>query len=61
MSPNAQAFIAANAESPVVYGAAREPDPRKPARGASYRLKDGRRFILNVQDCKDVGMPRWDL
>ena len=61
MSPNAKHFIEANKASPVISGAALEPDPNRPPRGASYTLKDGRYFMLSVQDCRDVGMPRWDL
>jgi hypothetical protein len=61
MTPNATAFVAANKESPVVSGSAIEQDPNKPSRGARYTLKSGRNFRLTAEECRQVGMPRWDL
>lgn len=61
LSERASAFVEANAGSPVIYGRAIEPDPRKPAKGAIYRLKNGKEFYLSVNECREVGMPRWDL
>lgn len=59
MSPNAKRFLVANKESPVVSGAALEPNPNRPSRGARYTLDDGRTFTLSREDCEQVGMPRW--
>ena len=61
MTENAAAFLAANKRSPVIEGWALEPDPRKPARGASYRLRSGKLFTLTPDELRDVGMPRWDI
>lgn len=61
MSGKAEAFLAANKQSPVVSGYAIEPDPCRPPKGASYTLKDGQRFRLSVADCKTIGMPEWDI
>jgi hypothetical protein len=60
-TPNAAAFIAANKRSPVVSGWAIEQDPRKPARGAGYTLKNGKTYNLSVEECGQVGMPRWNI
>ncbi len=61
MSDNAAAFIKANKRSPVISGYALEPDPRKPAKGASYTLQSGKTFTLTVEECRQIGMPRWKL
>ncbi len=60
LTPNAQAFVTANAKSPVVEGWVLEPDPHRPARGGTYVLKNGSRFTMNVEECRTV-TPRWDL
>lgn len=52
-------FVAANKASPVVSGSAIEKDPKKPSKGAIYRLLDGQLFRLNADVCKIVGTPRW--
>lgn len=46
LTRNAKAFMAANAKSGVVEGSV--PGPQG---GATYRLKDGSRFTLNVSEC----------
>lgn len=61
LTPKAAQFIAANAQSPVIYGAVREPNPNKPPKGARYKLKDGRVFVLSVADCRSMPAPRWDI
>jgi hypothetical protein len=61
MSDNARAFVAANKRSPVVSGYALEQDPRKPSRGGSYTLQNGKEFTLSVEECRVIGMPRWKL
>lgn len=62
-SPQQQAddFMAANRKSPVVSGYAIEPDPRKPAKGASYTLADRTTHRLGVEACGLLleGFPRW--
>lgn len=64
-APTAKAaeFMAANDASPVVVGVAIEQDPREPARGCRYQLKNGLRFTLGVAVCRALpeGYPRWDL
>ena len=48
-------FIAANAESGVVSGAA-----FGKGRGGNYTLADGRSFDLTLEDMRSMPMPRWD-
>ena len=59
----ADLFVQANNVSPVVSGAAVQPDPRKPARGCRYELKNGLRFHVGVRAHRVLpeGYPRWDL
>jgi len=58
----AQKFCDANDQSLVVSGFAHEPDPRKPARGITYTLDDGRSFRLSAADCVlPEGYPKWKL
>lgn len=59
----ADAFVAANAKSPVVVGAALEPDPNKPAKGARYKLQNGAWHYLGAAACRLLpqGYPRWKL
>lgn len=54
-------FIAANDESPVVYGRALEPDPHRPAKGAVYRFQNGRELRLTAAQCRALpeGYPKW--
>lgn len=51
-----KAFLAANAESPVVAGSAFKNG------GGSYRLKDGRSFTFTLYESRCMGRhrPRWD-
>lgn len=49
----AAAFMAANAQSPVVSGEA------FPSGGAHYRLEDGSEYKLTLEDCRSMPMPRW--
>lgn len=58
ITPNAQAFIDANAKSAVVSGYVIEPNPNKPSRGACYRLENGKTFRLSAEECGMV-KPRW--
>lgn len=55
------AFIATNDRSPVVKGWAREPDPRKPGKGGTYKLKNGKEFALTLLQCRLLpkGYPKW--
>lgn len=55
LSAKAQAFAAANAESPVVFGSAQKNG------GAYYRLADGRSFRLSLHDCRSLLAPTWRL
>ncbi len=57
----ANAFIQANDESPVISGYAIEPDPRRPAQGAVYELDDGRSFRLSRDVCRALpaDYPKW--
>jgi hypothetical protein len=57
MSPKAAAFVAANKKSPVVSGGAKG----RGGEGGYYTLKSGKTFNLTADECRDVGMPRWDL
>jgi hypothetical protein len=59
LTEKAKRFIAANAESPVVYGSAQGP-AGKPT-GCYYRLANGQTFRLTSAECGQVGMPRWKL
>ncbi len=56
-------FVAANDRSPVIQGAALEPDPTKPAKGGRYQLADGTWHRLGVEACRILpkGYPRWRL
>lgn len=64
-TPQQQAdeFVRANKRSPVVAGEALEPDPRKPAKGARYKLDDGTWHRLGAEACSLLpdGFPRWKL
>lgn len=57
LTDNAKAFIAANKLSPVVSGAA----VGEGGEGATYRLKNGRSFLLTADECREIGHPRWSL
>lgn len=61
MSPAAEAFAAANKESPVVSGAARHRGPARPENviGIRYTLDDGRDFVLSCADVEASPVPRW--
>lgn len=58
ITPNAQAFIEANAKSPVVSGWALEQNPHRPPRGIRYVLDDGSKFTLTPEECGMV-TPDW--
>lgn len=50
----AAAFMAANAQSPVVEGRT------YPGGGGSYTLEDGSHYKLTLEDCRSMpNMPRW--
>lgn len=55
MTPKAEAFIKANESSPVVSGAV----IGSGGKGARYTLANGQRFKLTSEECKQIGMPRW--
>lgn len=60
MTKRAEAFMTANDESPVVEGWANGP----PRFGGGYKLRDGRRFDLSLEDCRSLApnsYPRWDI
>lgn len=63
MTPKAEEFVKANDASPVIEGWVNEPDPAKPAKGGTYRLKNRKTFSLTVEDCRSLpdGYPRWDI
>lgn len=52
MTVRARSFLAANAESRVVYGSVTDV-------GVTYRLENGKVFNLSRADCQHVGHPRW--
>jgi len=56
-------FIKANAEHPVISGGVLEPNPDKPAKGGWYRLSNGAKHRLSVEACRllPAGYPRWKL
>ena len=55
MTRNARAFLAANAQSPVVYGSVKG----RGGAGCIYRLADDTLFDLSALDCHYIGHPRW--
>lgn len=55
MSKNGERFVAANAKSPVVYGAV----IGRGGKGCTYRLADGQEFRLSSADCREIGKPNW--
>lgn len=52
MTRRAKNFLAANAQSPVVYGSAA-------GNGMTYRLANGKVFNLSALDAKQAGHPLW--
>lgn len=63
MTPAAKAFVRANDKRLVIEGWVLEPNPAKPARGATYKLSNGEPFTLSVEDCRSLppGYPKWDI
>lgn len=63
MTQRARDFMAANDRSPVVSGSAREPNPNKPSKGATYMLDNRDRWRLNLDDCQALlpGYPKWKI
>lgn len=57
ITKNAQAFLDANAKSPVVSGAA----IGSGGKGGRYTLRDGKRFTLSRDESEMIGCPRWDI
>lgn len=53
-TPKAAEFIAANAKSGVISGAAFS------GGGGNYTLADGRSFDLSLEDMRSMPMPKWD-
>jgi hypothetical protein len=67
MTQKAHLFMAANEQSPVVYGSVITPARwqgrgRPPSKGCYFRLKDGQTFTLGLADLRAMERePRWDL
>jgi len=55
MTPNARAFVEANAVSPIASGEA----VGEGGEGSIYTLQDGKVFRLTQQECASIGEPRW--
>lgn len=57
MTAKSEKFVKENDLSPVIIGAA----IGKGGEGGRYTLANGKRFVLNLQDCLDLpeGYPKW--
>ena len=55
MTERAHRFVAANRDSPVVYGGV----DTGAAQSVTYRLGDNRVFRLSAEEARHVGTPRW--
>jgi hypothetical protein len=54
---NVLEFLEANKKSPVIKGIAVSGG----GRGSRYILKNGKKFILNREECAMIGCPKWDI
>jgi hypothetical protein len=61
MADQVRQFIKANDKWPVISGAAIEPNPNKPPRGAIYTLSSKRAFKLTPEELRALpdGYPKW--